>query len=257
MGIQCIGSATAQYNSLPLGGGGLGWGGSCHYISTMQLHPPPDPLPSREGEKTFGAGINLIIFALFAMLLSATVCHARSVPPLEGLEALRKGFGGISDFTAEISQEKRLSLMKRTMVMTGTVRFRKPDLFYMELNPPFSSRMLLRDSVIEQAGPGGGERNRIMLPPEQGLKRWIAKLADPVTSLPEGVGMHADLSGGLYTLTITPAGKGQVKALTISFLEDGTIRRLVISEQNGDRSVMTFKKLRRNVGLVDKDFRLE
>ena len=189
-------------------------------------------------------------------LLSAMSSHARSVSPLEGLEALRKGFGGTSDFTAEISQEKRLSLMKRTMVMTGTVRFRKPDLFFMELNHPFSSRMLLRDSVIEQTS-GGGKRSRIMLPAEQGLKSWIAKLTTPVTSLPEGVAMRADLKGGLYTLVITPAGKGQVKELTVSFKEDGTIRRLIISERNGDRSEMIFRKARRNVGLGERDFRLE
>jgi outer membrane lipoprotein carrier protein len=200
---------------------------------------------------------NRLLVCLCVTLLSVTVCHARSVPPLEGLEALRKGFAGINDFTAEISQEKRLSLMKRTMVMTGTVRFKKPDLFFMEINPPFASRMLLRDSVMEQAVGRGGEHNRVVLPPEQGLKRWFAKLAGPVTSLPEGVAMHADLNGGLYTLTITPSGKGQVKELTISFQEDGTIRRLVISEQNGDRATMTFKKVKRNVGLGEMDFRLE
>jgi len=191
------------------------------------------------------------------MLFSATLCHARPVAPLEGLEALRKGFAGINDFTAEISQEKRLSLMKRSMVMTGTVRFRKPDLFFMELNPPFSSRMLLRDSVVEQTGAKGGEHSRIVLPPEQGLKRWLSKLVGPVASLPEGVAMQADLSGGLYTLTITPSGKGQVRELAITFQEDGVIRRLVISEQNGDRATMTFRKVRRNVGLGEKDFKLE
>jgi outer membrane lipoprotein-sorting protein len=35
------------------------------------------------------------------------------------------------------------------------------------------------------------------------------------------------------------------------------VRRLVITEQNGDRAGMTFKKVRRNVGLSEKDFRLD
>jgi outer membrane lipoprotein carrier protein len=197
------------------------------------------------------------LLCVCAMLFSATSVHARSVSPLEGLEALRKGFLVTNDFTADISQEKRLSLMKRSMLMTGTVRFRKPDLFYMEINPPFASRMLLRDSVIEQAGSRGGEHSRIALPPDQGLKQWISRLTAPLTSLPEEVAMRADLSAGLYTLTITPSGKGQVRELVISFQEDGTIRRLVITEQNGDQATMTFKKVRRNVGLGEKDFRLE
>jgi len=183
--------------------------------------------------------------------------QARSIAPLDGLEALRKGFSGISDFTAEITQEKRLKLMKRSMVMTGTVRFKKPDLFYMEINPPYSARMLLRDTVIEQASGREGERNRIVLPPDQGLRQWFSKLAAPLKTLPEGVVIQADLSNGLYTLGIAPQGGGQIKELTIAFQEDGTVRRLVITEQNGDRSSMTFKKVLRNVGLSDKDFRLD
>ena len=199
-------------------------------------------------------------------LMMATVClasalagsaQARSISPLDGLEALRKGFSGINDFTAEITQEKRLKLMKRSMVMTGTVRFRKPDMFFMEIDPPYSARMLLRDTVIEQASGRDGEKNRIVLPPDQGLKQWFSKLAAPVTTMPEGLTIQADLTNGLYTLGIAPQGRGQIKELSIAFQEDGTVRRLVITERNGDRASMTFKKVRRNVGLAEKDFRLD
>lgn len=191
---------------------------------------------------------------LFCLVLPV---HARPLPPLEGLEALRKAFVGITDFTAEITQEKRLSLMKRTMSMNGTVRFRKPDLFYLEITAPYASRMLLRDNIIEQAMGKSSERNRIVLPPEQGLKKWFSKLTQPVSALPEGMSIQADLTNAVYTLTIAPQGKGQVKEITIVFLGDGTIKRLVINEQNGDRATMTMKKVRRNVGLTERDFRLE
>lgn len=187
----------------------------------------------------------------------AAAVYAGSIPPLQGLEALRRGFAGTSDFTAEITQEKRLSLMKRTLVMSGAVRFKKPDLFYMEINPPYTSRMLLRDTAIEQAIGTPGEKNRIVLPPDQGLKRWFSKLTSPVTSLPDGVTIQADLTNGTYTLGIAPQGKGNIKELTLVFQEDGTIRRLTIREQNGDKAVLTFKKVRRNTGLTDKDFRLD
>ncbi len=197
-----------------------------------------------------------VLNASIAFILSASVAHARPISALEGLEALRKGFAGVNDFTAEITQEKRLSLMKRSMVMSGTVRFRKPDQFYMEINPPYAGRMLLRDNVIEQAGSGEGERARIVLPPEQGLQRWFSKLAAPVTTLPEGVNIQADLTAGVYTLTVIPQGKGQVSELVLTFLEDGTIKRLVIGERNGDRAVMNFKRVKRNTGLTERDFRL-
>ena len=200
---------------------------------------------------------DVFFLVLLAFLLNSSPCQARTISPVEGMEALRRGFAGISDFTADITQEKRLSLMKRTMVMNGSLRFKKPDLFFMEINPPFKSRMLLRDSIIEQTAGREKTPTRIVLPPEQGLKQWFSKLAAPVTSLPDGVAVQADLTNSVYTLTIASQGKGQVKDISIVFLADGTIRRLVINEQNGDRATMTLKKVRRNVGLTERDFRLE
>jgi outer membrane lipoprotein carrier protein len=201
--------------------------------------------------------IHIVVLVLAALLLNVSPCHARSISPVEGLEALRLGFAGVSDFTADMTQEKRLSLMKRTMVMSGSLRFKKPDLFFMEIHPPFSSRMLLRDSVIEQLSGKETVPARIVLPPDQGLKQWFSRLAAPVTSLPDGVTVQAELTDSVYTVTILPQGTGQVKAVSIVFLGNGTIKRLVISERNGDRATMTLKKVRRNVGLTERDFRLE
>lgn len=201
----------------------------------------------------------LRVMVVILTLVSGTAgsALARPIPPLEGLEAFRKGFTGISDFTADITQEKRLKLMKRTMLMTGSVRFRKPDLFFMEIKPPYAARMLLRDTTVEQATGREGEKSRIVLPPDQGLRHWFSKLASPVTSLPDGMAVQADLTGSVYTLTIAFQGNGQVRDLSIVFLGDGTIRRFTINEQNGDRSTMTLTKVRRNVGLSERDFRLE
>jgi len=199
----------------------------------------------------------LAVLVVMVVLLLSAPCHARTISPLEGLEALRHGFAGLSDFTADITQEKRLALMKKTMAMNGSLRFKKPDLFFMEIAPPYSSRMLLKDSVIEQLAGKDRTPARIVLPPEQGLKQWFSKLAAPVTSLPDGVDVQAELTNNIYTVTITPKGTGQVKDISIIFLGDGTIKRLIINERSGDRASMTLKRVRRNVGLTERDFRLE
>lgn len=198
-----------------------------------------------------------LMLTIVMLLCCVSPGQARPLTPLEGLEALRKAFSGITDFTAEITQEKRLALLKRTMTMNGTVRFRKPDLFYLEITSPYASRMLLRDSTIEQVMGNGSDRNRIVLPPEQGLKRWFSRISVPISSLPEGMAVHADVTGPVYTVTISPQGKGQIRELVVTFQEDGTVKRLVIRERNGDRAVMTFRKVRRNVGLTEKDFKLD
>ncbi len=198
-----------------------------------------------------------ILCGILLLLVAPLPLRAAPIPPLEGLEAMRRSFAGLSDFSAEITQEKQLSLLRKKLVMHGRVRFRKPDLFLMELDPPYASRLLMRDSVVEQAAERAARPNRIPLPPEQGLKRWFDNLSRPVTAIPDGMKVRAELNGGVYTLAITPPGGGQVRELVLAFLGDGTLRRLVIEERSGDRSTITFKRLKRNQGLTDRDFRLE
>ncbi len=199
-----------------------------------------------------------LFFILFFIvcLLCESISHARSIDPLLGLEALRKGFADTSDFTAEITQEKQLSIMKRSMTTSGVVRFKKPDTFFMEIKPPYSSRLLLRDNIIEQSNGKDKSKNRIVLPPEQSLKQWFSKLTTPFTKIPDGVNLRADLTASNYTLDISPLKKGMVKELSITFQTDGTIKKIIINEQNGDKTTMTFRKFKKNTGFTESDFNL-
>jgi outer membrane lipoprotein carrier protein len=200
-------------------------------------------------------------FGFIALILLATLAAgeacARQLTPVEGLEAVRRSFAGMSDFTAEITQEKQLAIMKRKLVSTGVVRFKKPDSFFMEINPPHASRLLLKNSTLSLYLVREKSSQQITLPPEQSLQRWFGFLARPVTTIPDGVDVKADQQGDRSTLTITPRGKGQLKAFTLTILEDGRLKKLVIEEQNGDRTTITFSRFQRNVGLTDNDFRLE
>lgn len=197
-----------------------------------------------------------LLFALL-ILTAALKAEARSLTPVEGLEALRRSFGTMQDFTADLTQEKQLSIMKKKLVMQGQIRFKKPDRFYMELVPPYSSKVLLKDTVLLQRLGNQGELQRIVLPPEQGLSRWFATLAKPITAVPEGMEVRAEQTGSQTSVTIRPAKGGQLKELTVVLHDDGTVRKLVLEERAGDKTVMTFRKTRKNVGLSDADFRLE
>lgn len=192
---------------------------------------------------------------VFSDVLAAPA-EARPIEPLAGLEALRSGFSGMADFSAEVTQEKRLSVMRRSLTMTGTVRFKRPDRFYMAINPPYTSRTVLKDQLLQQVVGHNATPTRIVLPAEQGLGHWFSKLVQPLTRLPEGLDVQADLTNSLYTVAIRPHGTGQIKEVTIAFQKDGTIRRIAILEQSGDKATMTFKNVRRNTGLTDQDFQL-
>jgi outer membrane lipoprotein carrier protein len=207
--------------------------------------------------------MNLVLrFVMLCLLLliaplPVLATSSANAAAMEGLELLRRGFADVQDFTAEIVQEKQVALLKRKMTSRGVVRFRKPDQFYMELYPPYASRLLLRNNTIDLYLVKENINQHMVLPPEQSLKHWFAFLAKPVTSLPEGVEVKAEQRGGGYTLQITPRTRGQVKRFTVTVLEDGRLKRLAIEEQNSDRTVIEFQQIRKNTGLTDREFRLE
>lgn len=203
------------------------------------------------------AVFRLILLPIILTLGIASVSVAEPLSPVAGLELLRRGFSGMTDFTAEITQEKQLSLMKKKLSSTGRVRFRRPGTFFMEIFPPYPSRLLLENSDLTILYPVEKNRQKIPLPAEEGLGRWFAYLDRPITTLPEGVQVQAERRGNDCTVRISPQGKKGVREVTLVFQDDGLIRRLVIEEQNGDRNTITFRNMKQNVGLTDKDFRLE
>ena len=197
----------------------------------------------------------LSIILVYSCLTSAA--FAAQDKALEAMETLRRGFAGISDFTADITQEKQLALMKQRMVSKGVVRFKKPGTFFMELYSPYASRLLLRDNVLNIRLPAQGVSDRLVLPPDESLEKWFACLARPLTSLPEGVDVKAERQGNNWTMQVFPRSKGGVKELQLNFDLEGRIKRLVIEERNRDRTVIRFANMRRNVGLKEKDFQTE
>jgi outer membrane lipoprotein carrier protein len=197
------------------------------------------------------------ILLLTVALLIPVSAQAANDLAQQALEVLRRGFAGTADFTAEITQEKQLSLMRQKLVSKGVVRFKKPDAFYMELYAPQASRLLLKDNVMTIRYMGQGTTNRVVLPPEEGLKKWFVYLAKPVNSLPEGMGVQAEHQGNNWVLKLFPKSQGAVQQLSLSFDSEGQIGKIEIDERNRDRTVIRFSKIKRNVGLRDRDFRVE
>jgi outer membrane lipoprotein carrier protein len=198
-----------------------------------------------------------IVTAVFlSFLVSGSPLHARQLTPVEGLEALRSVFAGMNGFSADITQEKQVRLLKKKIASSGIIRFRKPGSFYMELYSPYASRVLLQDTALTMSLTAEGVRQRIVLPPEQGLNRWISALSKPMTQVPEGVEVRGEEKDGRVRLQILPRKKGQLKELGI-VLENGELKSLAMEEENGNRTLIRLHKVRRNPPFSDADFRVE
>jgi outer membrane lipoprotein carrier protein len=200
----------------------------------------------------------VLLFPLVVTLFFlSSPAFASPLSAVEGLELLRRAFVGVNDFSADIIQEKRLSLMKKKMTASGTVRFKKPDTFYMELYSPYASRILLKDNTLTLKLPNEGVRQKMTLPPEQGLGRWLSFLDRPVKNLPDGFDIRAEKRGETVTLQIVPRKKGAMKEIQLSLWQDGRLKRLVLEENNRDRTTIIFQRMKKNAGLTERDFRLE
>jgi outer membrane lipoprotein carrier protein len=197
------------------------------------------------------------LFILTFMCLLYSPAAATELPAVEGLELLRRAFLDVKDFSADILQEKQLSLMKKKMTARGLVRFRKPDTFYMELFSPYAAKVLLKGNVITTMLASSGNAQKIILPPEQGLGSWFSSFDRPVKTLPDGFDIHAEKQGENVCIQIRPRVKGALKALEVKFQQPGRLKKLTIEENNRDVTIITFLKMRKNPGLTDKQFILE
>jgi outer membrane lipoprotein carrier protein len=199
----------------------------------------------------------ILVVIVTSVALSCAPASAAGMNPLEGLELVRNRFAGMTDFTAEITQEKQIALLRRTMTSSGQVRFKRPDMFYMEVYSPDPSRLLLKDNVVTMVLPADGIRQKTVLPGDEGLSHWFKLLDRPLTRLPDSIDVRAERNDGTLTLWIDPKEKKGVKEIRLTLLEDGRPKKLVIEEQNHDRTVINFRRVRKNVGLTADDFRME
>jgi len=199
----------------------------------------------------------LLLAVVAVAFLTTTSSCADELSPLEGLEFLRSRFAEMSNFTADITQEKQIALLRKTITSNGLVRFKRPDMFYMEVYPPYPSCLLLRDNVLTMLLPEEGVKQETVLPPAEGLSHWFGLIERPLTSLPEGIDVRAERHDGRITVWMNPKDKKGVKEIKLTLLEDGRPRELVIVEQNLDRTVIQFDHVRTNVDLTADDFHIK
>jgi len=107
-----------QNSSLPPCGGGLGWGGSDN-VADKLLHPPPSPLPSREGGLPAIMTATLIPLAILGLLGGGL-----NLPRYLGVHGMLDSFlGVIPGFTAEGSSaggdEVSLQIIAMTISLIG------------------------------------------------------------------------------------------------------------------------------------------
>jgi outer membrane lipoprotein-sorting protein len=169
------------------------------------------------------------------------------------LAEIGKARAGIRTLVAPFTQERTIGLLATAVKSEGEITLVRPDRLRWELRPPDAITYWITPEGLAYATPtGGGSVGK------GAAGRFAAVLGDLMTLLGGDLGAlraRYDLAvarrpGGL-TLTARPTAddvKKHVKSLVLAIGGDGwTMERVEIEESGGDRSVITFGKVARDV----------
>jgi outer membrane lipoprotein carrier protein len=89
----------------------------------------------------------LFMFVSF-LLIPLPLTEAQQTNVEEVIQRLKEVRERTEDFSADLYQEKKISLLREKVVSRGRVRYKKPDHFFMEFFPPESTQMVFDGKTL-------------------------------------------------------------------------------------------------------------
>jgi outer membrane lipoprotein carrier protein len=164
----------------------------------------------------------------------------------------------VEDFTADLIQEKRLSLLKENVVSHGVIQFKRPNKVLIELFNPDPSLMVVDGNFLWLYFKRERVAQRYRVGNTPMLNRYLMILDNPLT------GEWAKLASirredDFAVLEVAP-GEAEGIFSKITFwvsTHDWLIRKLVLHEKSGDLTILSYENIRVNTGIPDSHFTLD
>lgn len=161
------------------------------------------------------------------------------------------------DFTADLLQEKRISLLKEKVVSMGRVRFKVPDRIFIELYYPEASQMVFdgKTFLLYLKEEKVAERYRIQGNPV--AERFLLFSRDPFQEQWASWRLVEDRENVLL-MEVLPKAKDSLFLKTRLWIskKDWTVTGMELVERNGDTTLLQYFNVRVNTGLTDADFEI-
>jgi hypothetical protein len=188
-------------------------------------------------------------------------------PTWKRLLAYDEKAAGISDLSADFRQEKFTALLKRPLVSGGTVRMTRTTVRW-DTQKPRPSAMLVRGGELKLHYP-----EQSLLEVYQVQRRFRDIAASPVLRLPmllKHFTPHRIASADLdpaadaarhLALRLAPREesiKGHLRDLRVLLeAESGNVVKVEMTDADGERTVVTFSRVRYNTGMKDAELELQ
>ncbi|HEY5705494.1 MAG TPA: outer membrane lipoprotein carrier protein LolA [Terrimicrobiaceae bacterium] len=198
---------------------------------------------------------------LLAVLFTASILNAQELSQKEVedfLARLSESRGGAA-MQANFREERRLKLMDKPVIETGTVSFLPPDKFRRQVDG--GSLTLFDGDILWLYYPQFGEAEKYALSSNRPLRESIAAMTSGfgLQNLSKNYNVRASKTAEGYRATLTPKTSSlrkSVAEIKVDISNELSAKRLEILSTEGDRTLIIFSNERR-VGLSPENFRFQ
>jgi outer membrane lipoprotein-sorting protein len=187
-------------------------------------------------------------------LSTIAIARAARADAVDGVLAdMNKARAGIQTLVAPFTQERTIGLLATAVKSEGEMTLVRPDRLRWELKPPDAITYWITPEGLAYDTPGGGGSVGKGAAGRFGavLGDLMTLLGGDLTKLRARYDLAADKKPTGLVITARPTTddvKKHVKSLVLAIAPDlWTVQRIEIEESGGDRSVITFGKVARDV----------
>lgn len=198
----------------------------------------------------------LLILISF-LLIALPVKGAAPVSEEEVVKRLREVQEKTRDFSADLYQEKKLSLLKEKIISRGRIRFKKPNKVYIEFFHPESSQMVFDGKTLLLYFKEEKLAERYSIRSNPIAERYLLFSKDPFQEKLARWKILEDRESFLI-MEILPKVNDPLFVKTRLWISkrDGMIVGMEMVEKNGDTTFLRYSNMRVNTGLIDSDFEI-
>jgi len=199
----------------------------------------------------------ILLILISLLLMPLPIKGATPMGADEVVKRLKEVQEKTKDFSADLHQEKKLSLMKEKIVSRGRIRFKKPDKVSIEFFHPESSQMVFDGKTVLLYYKEEKLAERYSLRSNPMAERYLLFSKDPFQEKLAEWRILEDRESFLV-MEIIPKVKDPlfVKTRLRVSKKDWMVIGMEMIEKNGDTTSIRYSNMKVNTGLTDSDFEI-
>ncbi len=198
----------------------------------------------------------LLIF-VFSFFLPFASIEAQTLTVDEVVQRIRESREKTKDFSADLLQEKKISLLKEKVISKGRIRFKKPDKISIEFFHPETSQMVYDGKTFLLYFKEEKMAERYQVQGNPVVEKYLLFSKDPFQEKLAQWRIVEDRETVL-ALEILPKVKDPLFVKTRMWIskKNWIITGMEMVEKNGDTTTLRYSNMRVDMGLADSDFEI-